>query len=429
MKFEQTKLANGLHILAEIDPNAVSTAAGFFVQAGARDESPELAGVSHFLEHMAFKGTETRSADDINRLFDDIGAQYNAYTSEEQTVYHAAVLPEYLPSCIDLLADLIRPSLRRADFETERDVIMEEIRMYADSPLWSAYDRVIRNHFEDHPLGNCILGTSESIAQLSLEAMQQYHRERYSPSNIVLAVVGQVDFPALVRQVEAKCGQWENRPVRRELRSASAAQGPDELVHRPEFLQEAIYLMMDAPSSRSRLRFAADILATVIGDESGSRFYWSLVDTGRAESIEMSYHEYEEAGAFVVGAACEPESASENLAEIHRILEMTAKEGITVDELARAKSKLIARLVISGERPVNRIFPLTTSWIYRQEYQTLDEDVLGLEQVTMEDIAELLATHPLVRPSTVCLGPARSIEALRLGTMSISSRSPSVNRQ
>lgn len=428
MRFEKTTLANGLEIVAEIDHNAVSTAVGFFVQAGARDESAELAGVSHFLEHMAFKGTEERTADDINRLFDDIGAKYNAYTSEEQTVYHAAVLPEYLTPCVDLLADLIRPSLRLTDFETERDVIIEEIRMYADSPLWSAYDRVVRNHFDDHPLGNCILGTRESIEGLTLEGMRQYHADRYSPSNIVLAAVGKVDFDSLVQQVAAKCGSWENRPVSRNLQTSNR-RGPDELVHRPEFLQEAIYLMLEGPSSTSRLRFAADILATVIGDETGSRFYWSLVDTGRVESVEMSYHEYEETGAYVVGAACEPESASENLAEIQRILAETSSRGITNDELARAKSKLIARLVISGERPVNRIFPLTTGWIYRREYQTLDDEVAGLQQVTMNDMAELLAIHPLNRASTVCLGPARSIEALQLGTLPISSRSPSVNRQ
>jgi predicted Zn-dependent peptidase len=428
MKFERATLSNGLRIVAEVCDSAVSTAAGFFVQAGARDESPELSGVSHFLEHMAFKGTEDRTADDINRLFDDIGAQYNAYTSEEQTVYHAAVLPEYLTPCVDLLSDLIRPSLRASDFETERDVIIEEIRMYGDSPLWSAYDRVVRNHFEDHPLGNCILGTRESIAALSLEAMQQYHAERYSPSNIVLAAVGRLDFDALCRQVEAKCGRWENHPVARDLRPSSR-RGPDELVHRPEFLQEAIYLMMDAPGSTSRLRFAADILATIIGDESGSRFYWSLVDTGRVESIEMSYHEYEETGGYVIGAACEPEAASENLAEIRRVLLEATSHGITADELARAKAKLIARLVISGERPVNRIFPLTTGCIYRNEYQTLEEEVRGLRDVSMEDMAELLASHPLDRASTVCLGPATSIDALRLGTLPMSSRSPSVNRQ
>ncbi len=428
MKFERATLSNGLQIVAEINDAAVSTAAGFFVQAGARDESPELAGVSHFLEHMAFKGTEDRTADDINRLFDDIGAQYNAYTSEEQTVYHAAVLPEYLSPCVDLLADLIKPTLRASDFETERGVIIEEIRMYGDSPLWTAYDRVVRNHFEDHPLGNCILGTRESIEGMSLEGMRNYHAQRYSPSNIVLAAVGKLDFDALVRQVELKCGGWENHRVSRDLRT-SGRRGPDELVHRPEFLQEAIYLMIDAPAATSRLRFAADILSTVVGDESGSRFYWSLADTGRVESVEMSYHEYEETGAYVIGAACEPELASENLAEIHRILATTMAEGITEDELARAKSKLIARLVISGERPVNRIFPLTTGWIYRNEYRTLEEEVTGLEEVTMDDIAELLRMHPLTETSTVCLGPARSIEALKLGTLPISSRSPSVNRQ
>ena len=198
MNFLTYKLSNGLQIAAEVNEHAVSTAIGFFVRAGARDESPDIAGVSHFLEHMAFKGTDRRTTDDINRLFDEIGAKYNAYTSEEHTVYHAAILPEYLPLCLDLLGDLIRPSLRREDFELERGVILEEIGMYADSAMWSAYDHVIRNHFDDHPLGNSILGSKASIEALSLEAMRQYHARQYSPSNIVLIASGRLDFDELV---------------------------------------------------------------------------------------------------------------------------------------------------------------------------------------------------------------------------------------
>src|SRR5260370_4973528 len=166
MPFHSHVLKNGMRILAETSASARSTAIGFFVRNGARDESPEVAGVSHFLEHMVFKGTPRRSALDVNRDFDRIGAHYNAFTSEENTVFYAAILPEYLPQAVDILADILRPSLRTEDFEMEKNVIIEEIGMYEDQPTWSAYDAAKRAHFAGHQLANSSLGSGQSIRTL-----------------------------------------------------------------------------------------------------------------------------------------------------------------------------------------------------------------------------------------------------------------------
>lgn len=428
MSFEKTRLGNGLEIIAEVNPHAVSTAVGFFVRAGSRDEAPDVAGVSHFLEHMAFKGTETRSADDINRLFDEIGAKYNAYTSEEHTVYHTAILPEYVAPAIDLLGDLLRPTLRHDDFETERNVILEEIGMYADSPLWSAFDRVVRHHFVDHPLGNSILGSTESIQKLSLDAMRRYHRERYTPSNIVLAASGKVDFEELVRLAKKKCGSWDDHPVQREVRP-SINRGKDELVQRTEFIQEVLYLMAAAPSATDPLRFAADVLTVAIGDETGSRFFWSLVDPGRVESIEMSYHEYEGAGAFIIGASCDPGLASRNLSTIRQILGEVARSGITESELELAKSKISARLVLAAERPRHRLYPVGYNWLYRKEYRSIDQDLIDLEGVTLDDVGRLLKAFPLDEWISVALGPLTHVDGLRANRLDSISRAPSLNRK
>src|SRR6266478_5309269 len=146
MRFLKTTLGNGLEIVAECNDEAHSSALGFFVQTGARDETDDISGVSHFLEHMMFKGTATRSADDVNREFDEIGAHYNAFTSEESTVYYASVLPEYQEPSIDLLADIMRPSLRGEDFDTEKKVILEEIQMYADQPPFGMDDHIKELH-------------------------------------------------------------------------------------------------------------------------------------------------------------------------------------------------------------------------------------------------------------------------------------------
>src|SRR6266567_2848241 len=166
MPFHSHVLKNGLRIIAETSPSARSTAVGFFVRTGARDESSDVSGVSHFLEHMVFKGTPHRTALDVNRDFDRIGAHYNAFTSEENTVFYAAILPEYMAQAVDVLADILRPSLRGEDFDMEKNVIIEEIGMYEDQPMWCAYDHAKKTYFDGHPLGNSVLGSVQSIQGL-----------------------------------------------------------------------------------------------------------------------------------------------------------------------------------------------------------------------------------------------------------------------
>ena len=209
MRFQETTLDNGLQVIAELNDQAYSVAAGFFVKTGSRDESAELAGVSHFLEHMTFKGTPRRDAVAVNRDFDRVGAKHNAQTSEEDTFYHVTCLPEYLPQAFDVLSDILRPTLRGDDFETEKKVIIEEIRMYLDNPMSVAYEAAKATHFGEHPLGNSILGTVESIACLQADQMREYFAHRYCPSNIVLAFAGKWDWNSLVGLAQAHCGAWQ----------------------------------------------------------------------------------------------------------------------------------------------------------------------------------------------------------------------------
>ena len=179
MNFHETALDNGLNVVAELNPHVHSVAVGFFVRAGSRDETAEVSGVSHFLEHMAFKGNERYTADDVNRIFDEIGAKYNAQTSEEVTLFYAAILPEYFPQTFELLTAILSPSLRQEDFDMEKKVILEEIGMYEDQPSFTAYEKSMQLHFKGHPLGQSILGTAESIQALTAEQMRQYHRDNY----------------------------------------------------------------------------------------------------------------------------------------------------------------------------------------------------------------------------------------------------------
>src|SRR6266849_6520292 len=213
VSFHSHTLSNGLQIIGETSPSARSVALGFFVRTGARDEIGDVSGVTHFLEHMVFKGTPRRTALDVNRDFDRIGAHYNAFTSEENTVFYAAILPEYIPPAVDILADILRPSLRQDDFDMEKNVIIEEIGMYEDQPMWSAYDHAKRAYFADHTLGNSILGTPASIQALSRDQMHEYFERRYVAPNITVVAAGNFDWQHLLRLVEERCGAWERGPI------------------------------------------------------------------------------------------------------------------------------------------------------------------------------------------------------------------------
>src|SRR6516225_1955776 len=204
--FHRHALENGLHIIGETSPSARSVALGFFVRAGARDEGPGVSGVTHFLEHMVFKGTPKRTAFDVNLEFDRIGSNPNAFTSEENTVFYAAFLPEYLPQAVDILADILRPSLRTDDFDMEKNVIIEEIGMYEDQPMWSAYDAAKRAHFAGHPLANSILGSVKSIKALKRDQMHAYFKRRYVAPNITVVAAGRFPWKQLVALVDKQCG-------------------------------------------------------------------------------------------------------------------------------------------------------------------------------------------------------------------------------
>jgi predicted Zn-dependent peptidase len=409
MPFHQHTLPNGLNVIAETSPAAKSAAVGFFVRTGSRDETPEVAGVSHFLEHMVFKGTPRRSAADVNREFDRIGADYNAFTSEENTVFHAAVLPEYLPQAVDLLADILRPSLRQDDFDTEKKVIIEEIGMYEDQASWAAYDRAKQLYFADHPLGNTILGTPESITALNRDQMAGYHARRYVAPNVTVAAAGRFDFGRLVDMVMKACGGWEGGDAPREGVRQTAGSRLSRVVRKERFLQEQLVLMSPGPAADDPLRYAAATLALIVGDDSGSRLYWALVDTGLAEGADTGFHEYEGAGAFLTMVSCDPEQAGENLDKVKTILAEVQKDGITAEELQQAKSKIGSRVVRGNERPAGRMQAIGAAWTYLRQYRSVDDDLKAFDAVTPDLIREVLDRFPIDQVTELALGPLNEI--------------------
>jgi predicted Zn-dependent peptidase len=408
MKFHHRTLSNGLTLIAETNPAVHSVAAGFFVRTGSRDETPEVSGVSHFLEHMAFKGDNQFSADDINRVFDEIGAKYNASTSEEVTMYYAAVLPEYLETALQLLAALLQPSLRQADFDMEKNVILEEISMYEDQPSFTCYDHVMATHFAGHPLGQSILGSHESITALSAEQMRHYHHSRYHTGNIILAVTGRCDFDLLCQLAEKHCSQIPHGTPQRSL-PPFTPKPSHSLLHKPNSLQQHIMQMGPAPKGNDPLRFAAELLSVVVGDDNGSRLFWELVDPGFAESCDLGYSEYDGDGAWMSYLSCAPDDVTQNLERCLAVYNDVNQNGITPDELEQARNKVASRIVLRGERPMGRLTSLGGNWLYRSEYRSIAEDLNLIRSIPIHQIHDLLQKFPLQMTSTAGVGPLQTL--------------------
>jgi len=404
MQFHHTTLDNGLAVIAELNDQAYSVAAGFIVKTGSRDESTEIAGVSHFLEHMTFKGTACRDAIAVNLDFDRVGAKHNAQTSEEDTFYHVTCLPEYLPQAFDVLADILRPTLRSDDFETEKKVIIEEIRMYLDNPMSVAYEAAKIAHFGAHPLGNSILGTVESITALQSDQMRDYFARRYSPRNIVLAFAGKADWDSLVDLAQSHCGKWLGGAAQRQA-APHRGIGSFRAILRADDQQQTVVGVCDGPPLESPDRYAAHLLATILGDHTGSRLYWSLIDPGLADGAELSYQDYNQAGAFFTFLSCEPGSTEANLAQIAELYKHTIKGGFTEEELTQAKNKALARAVLRSERPMGRLASLGFHWMYRHAYISIEDELDAFSRVTLDDLRRLLSDWPLWPLTIVSVGP------------------------
>lgn len=406
MAFRERKLDNGLQVIAECNPNAYSMAVGFFVNAGARDESAELAGVSHFLEHMTFKGTASRSARDINRELDAIGSQSNAYTSEEHTVYYMAVVPDYQDRAVDLLCDMMRPALRDDDFQMEKKVIIEEINKYDDEPPFGAHEKGMAAFFGSHPLGKSILGTAQSVGALSPEQMRGYFEAHYAPNRMTLVATGNVDFERLVKLADTYCGKWRPADERRQHLPSKHHQ-ETVWIHRQTATQQYLVQIAGGPRADDPTRFAHRIMAHILGDDLNSRLFWEFVDKGYCECAVASGYEFQDAGITLTFLDCCPEDLQDNLHRLRQLQDQFVRNGVTEEELELAKAKICSQSVRRAERPFNRLFSVGSNWLQRGVYSTVKESIDQYKRVSQEDIAATLRRFPLTECTTVFAGPAQ----------------------
>ncbi len=404
MEFKKRQLDNGLVIIGELNKAAKSAAVGFFVRTGARDENGQINGVSHFLEHMLFKGTEKLSAFEVNEAFDSKGAKFNAYTGEENTVFFASVLPEYLTEISRLWSQLLRPALRDDDFSMEKNVIKQEIAMYKDQPEFDVMDRCRKLYFGEHPCGNSVLGTEESIDKLTAEQMRGYFQSRYAPNNIVLAAVGDFDWDQVCAVVEEVCGRWQRQDVTRALDDFGGSIENGRIA-KANLAREHICLMSPGVSAQDDRRFAASLLDSIVGDSVGSRFFWELVDNAIAEEAVMHSGPMDGTGLFYSYIRCSRENVEKVLEIVKKVFSNLRADGITNDELRKAKNKLLSHLVIKNEVPSGRLFDLGLNWIYLKKYRKLSDDIEAIKQVSVADVNSLIGEFNLSDFTQFSIGP------------------------
>jgi predicted Zn-dependent peptidase len=410
-------LPNGLQVLGQQMPDLESISLCFYVRTGARDEQdPALFGVSHFLEHMVFKGTQRRSAEDITLEFNMMGAEFNAFTSLEQTVYYAHVLGEYLPPAVDLLADMMRPKLDGQDFNMERNVILEEIARSEDVPTSRASRKLLQTYFQGHSLGHDVLGTQKSIRELQVDQMREYHTRRYSPNNMILAIAGNFDWQAVLDLASEKCGEWSSGEAGREAHEILPEKSLAQVVVKPQQQQQILLLAWPSVSGQDKDLYAAQLAAMVFGGGTGSRLFWNIYQKGLAETAAASLSDLDQTGIMVTFVSTTPDHAPGVLELLHAELKAMQEDAVQEDELRRAKDKLISHTVLDGESAFSRMQDLADTWVAEHRLRTIEQEMEEIERVTVTDIRRVLDRFPYTdRQVFLAYGP---LEAAALSVSS-----------
>jgi len=386
-------LGNGLRIVIERMPAAQSAAAGFLAITGGRDETPEFAGVSHFLEHMCFKGAAKRDWHRISVDFDDLGATYNAYTSTDRTFYYGWVPKDHIADQIELLADMMRPSLPPDQFDTEKQVILEEIAMAKDSLDHVAFDFLLERVFDGHPLGWPILGYGKTVEALTRDQLHDYYRQRYSSDRMAVIVAGNVDPNRVIDQVEQLCGDWSaggdtGGRVKPTINTGSSSKVVDQ------FTQQLVALAFDAPGAADPLHESAQAAISILGG-GNSRFYWNIVQAGISPHAGAFRFDMQDCGLTIISGQSEPDRIKELMTAIRREAAEICHNKVKPDEVQRVKNKRRTYLAVEGESPYHRLSQIMDDVDYRGTPRTLEQRLAAVDAVTQESIAEFFERYPI----------------------------------
>jgi predicted Zn-dependent peptidase len=386
-----TTLDSGARVITEPLPSVRSVAIGFWIGAGSRDEDDARAGVSHFLEHLLFKGSASYSALEIAEVFDAFGGELNAATARDYTVLYARIMDEHLETALDVMSDMVfAPTL--AELDAERDVVLEEIAMVEDTPQELIFDLITKAVFGDHPLGRPVLGSAEVITSISRRSLAAYHRRRYTGANIVVAAAGRVDHGQLVTLVERAAEKAEEPTAKKApARTPLVAPPPPSLAFQRKDTEQ-YHLCLAAPGiARSdRRRFTASILDGVLGGSASSRLFQEIREKrGLAYSVYTFSSQYADTGQIGIYVGTREENLDECLRIVAEQVGEIASAGPRADELDRAKENLKGRIMLAMELTSNRMSRLGKSLITDSELLSLDRLIAEIEAVDATAVAQL----------------------------------------
>jgi predicted Zn-dependent peptidase len=394
-------------------PGVRSATIGVWAGVGSRDEAANLSGASHFLEHLLFKGTPTRSAMDISVALDTVGGEFNAFTAKEYTCFHARVLDQDLPLAVDVLGDMVTSSVIAAeDVEAERQVILDEIAMHDDDP-----DDVVNNLYAEKawghsPLGRPIAGTAESIATLTRAQIRRYYKTRYRPENLVVAVAGNLDHGSVVRQVRKAFSRSSfladssTRPLPARRGDRVKRSGTGAVSESRPFEQVNLILGVNGLVRTDQRRYVLGVLNAALGGGTSSRLFQEVREhRGLAYSVYSFTAHYADAGMFGVALGCLPSKVDESLGVARDELQKLAEGGLTPEELERGKGQLRGALVLSLEDTGSRMSRLAKAELLYDELPSIDEVIGRIDAVTLEDV-QILAKELFSQPETLAVvGP------------------------
>jgi predicted Zn-dependent peptidase len=371
-------------------PHVRSVSIGLWIDLGSRDEPGEIAGASHFLEHMLFKGTPARSALDIANAFDAVGGEVNAYSSREHTCFYARVLDTDLPMAVDVLGDMFRDAaLRDDEIESERRVVLEEIHMAADVPEDLVHDRYSAAAWPGHPLGRPVLGTELTVGSMGADRIRAFYREGYTPNRLVIAVAGNVDHASVADLIRGSFAPG-SAPVKRQSTSKPAFAGP--LVNHDQRDSEQVHLVwgLESVSREDPDRYALSVMSTLYGGGMSSRLFQEVREKrGLAYSIYSGEHLHLETGTFTVYAGTQTETAAEVLKIVREEAQALTAGDVSEDEVERAKGQMRGGLVLSMDDPGGRMSRLGRSELVHGEVLTIDDLLARVDAVTRDDVVRV----------------------------------------
>ncbi len=389
---ERTVLPNGVTVVSEVIPHVRSVAMGVWIKTGSRHERPEQNGISHFVEHMVFKGTETRSAEEIARSIDSVGGQLDAFTAKELISFSAKVLDEHVPQAFDVLADLVlHPVFREEDIEKEQGVVLEELKMDEDNPDFLVHEIFSSNFWKDHSLGKPIIGNKKTIKSFHGEMLRDYYARVYVPSNIVVTAAGHVGHEETVRLAQAAFGRLD-RPLPAVEDRAPSTHAIITLRDKPALEQVHVCLGVPSCPLADDRRYPTYVLNTILGGGMSSRLFQNIREKqGLVYAVYSELNPYSDTGCLSIYAGTSLENTERVVESVLKEFREIKEGRISEEELRRAKDHMKGSLMLSLESTSNRMANLARQQIYFGRFFSLDELIESIERISAADVQQVAA--------------------------------------